>query len=55
MQLPPFIKQIDDKISGWPDNVLTIVLIGLGVFAIVVALKGRPTYKAALAAWFIAP
>lgn len=55
MNLPPVIKQLDQKLQGLPDQTLSVILILLGIFAIVVAIKGRPVYKAALAAWFIAP
>ena len=55
MGLPPFIKQLDDRLKGLPDSTLTVILIALGLFAIAVAIKGRPVFKAALAAWFIAP
>lgn len=55
MALPPFIKQLDDKLKGLPDSTLTIILIAIGFIAIAVALKGRPVVKAAFAAWFIAP
>lgn len=55
MELPPIIKQLDKKLEGLPDKTLTVILIALGLFAIIVAIKGRPVSKAILAAWFIAP
>lgn len=53
--LPPIIQQLDKKLEGYPDQTLTVILIALGLFAFAVAIKGTPTLKAALAAWFIAP
>lgn len=55
VKLPPLIKQLDAYLEGIPDTILSVILIALGTFAIVVAFFGRPTLKAALAAWFIAP
>lgn len=55
LNLPPLIQQLDQKLEGLPDQTLTVILIVLGLFAIMVALYARPVFKAALAAWFIAP
>jgi hypothetical protein len=55
VELPPFIKQLNDWLAGEPDNVLTIILLALAAFAVGVALFGKPAFKAVLAAWFIAP
>jgi hypothetical protein len=55
MQLPPFIKELDEKLEGLPDDILSVILIALGLLAIGTAIWGRPTFKALLAAWFIAP
>lgn len=55
MQLPPLIKQLDESLQGLPDRLLTIILVGLGLLAIIVGLSAKPVFKAALAAWFIAP
>lgn len=53
--LPPLIQQLDAKLEGLPNQVLTVLLIVLGLFAIMVAVAAPPTFKAVLAAWFIAP
>ena len=55
MELPPIIKQLDEKLAGAPDNVLTTLLIVLGMVVLFVAIKGTPTMKAAVAAWVILP
>ena len=55
MQLPPIIKQIEAALEGEPDNILTLILLGIAAFTILVALFGKPVLKAAVAAWFIAP
>lgn len=54
-QLPPLIKELDQQLEGLPDVALSWLLIGIAIFAVIVALYGRPVLKAALAAWFIAP
>ena len=55
MALPPLIEQLDKKLEGLPDQALTVILLLLAAFAVFVAFYGRPVFKAALAAWFIAP
>lgn len=55
LQLPPFIKTIDAALMGYPDAILSAILIGIGVFAILVGLYGNPSFKTVLAAWLIAP
>jgi len=55
MNLPPIIRQLNDRLAGWPDEGLTALLILIAVFTVVVALKGPPLFKAGVAAWFIAP
>ena len=55
MNLPPIIQQLDRRLEGLPDQTLSCILVILGLLAIVIGLWGRPVYKAALAAWFIAP
>jgi hypothetical protein len=55
VQLPPFIKEFDKVLTGYPDAIISAILIGLGVFAILVGLYGKPSYKVALTAWYIAP
>lgn len=55
MSLPPFIKELDEKLEGLPDTLLSVILVSLGLFAIGVAIWGRPTLKALVAAWYLAP
>lgn len=49
------IKEIDRDLEGLPNNALTWILAGIGVFAIIIAFVGNPSTKAILAAWLIAP
>lgn len=55
MRLPPLINELNQKLAGFPDQTLTLVLLALAGFAIWIALTGSAVEKAALAAWFIAP
>jgi hypothetical protein len=55
MQLPPIIKQLEQRLEGEPDNVLTLILLLIAAFTVIVALSGNPLVKAVVAAWFIAP
>jgi len=55
MQLPPVIKQVDQALTGLPDDALTFILLVIAAFAVFVALSDRPILKAAVAAWFIVP
>lgn len=50
-----WILRIDKALAGQPDTVLTLLLLGLAGAALLVAITGNPTTKAALAAWFILP
>jgi len=49
------VKEIDRDLKGVPDRTLTWVLLGIGVFTIIMAFTGNPSTKAILAAWLIAP
>ncbi|HEY7419300.1 MAG TPA: hypothetical protein VH593_29220 [Ktedonobacteraceae bacterium] len=50
-----FIRQIDAKLKGAPDNVLTVGLIIAGILAWIVAIYANPTTKALVLTWVIAP
>lgn len=50
-----WILRIDKALAGAPNHVLTLLLIGLAAAALLVALVGNPTAKAAVAAWFLLP
>lgn len=50
-----WILKLNKTLAGAPNHVLTLLLIGLAAAAMLVALMGNPTMKAALAAWFILP
>lgn len=49
------VTWLNDKLEGWPSSWLTWLLIGVALFAVVVAIKGKPVTKALVAAWMIAP
>lgn len=51
----PLVKKLNEKLEGLPDNILTVMLIALALFALGTAIWGKPAQKALLAAWFIAP
>jgi len=51
----PGIKQLNDALKGAPEDVLTVLLIGLAIIAIVAALFAPPAFKAAVIAWFSLP
>lgn len=55
MHLPPIIKQLEQMLEGEPDNILTLILLGIAAFTVIVALSDKPLLKAVVAAWFIAP
>lgn len=55
MPLPPLIKQIDQRLQGLPDRVLTILLIVAALVLVAIALRGQPVLKAIALAWVIAP
>ena len=50
-----WILKLNKTLAGAPNEALTLVLVGLASVALLVALVGNPTMKAALAAWFILP
>lgn len=51
----PLIRDIDAALHGYPESILAVILFGLAIVAIVVALFGNPTLKAAVSAWMILP
>lgn len=55
MNLPPLIRELNQKLQGYPDRVLTLILYGLAALAVYVGTFGNSVTKAVLAAWFIAP
>jgi len=46
---------INDAIEGWPDKVLTILILLSAAAAIVIALAGTPAMKGITLAWIIIP
>jgi len=50
-----FIKDLDKKLEGAPNHVLTASLIIAGIVAWIVALFFNPTTKAAVLSWMILP
>lgn len=50
-----WLKDFDRKLAGLPDNLLTVSLLLAGIFAILIAVYGTPSFKVATLAWMIAP
>lgn len=50
-----WILRIDKALAGAPNELLTLLLIALAGVALLIAITGNPTAKAAVAAWFILP
>jgi hypothetical protein len=55
MKKPAFLDNLDTKLKGQPENVITFLLIGLAFTIVIIALKGSPTLKAATLAWVMLP
>lgn len=49
------LRRVDAALEGAPDQVLTWGLVGIAGLALVVAIWGRPAFKAAVLAWLAAP
>jgi hypothetical protein len=52
---PRILQAVDQKLLGWPDRVLTFVLLIIAVLVVIVALRGKPYAKAFVATWLLAP
>ena len=50
-----FVKELDEKLEGAPNHVLTAGLILAGIVAWIVAIFMNPTTKAAVLSWMILP
>jgi hypothetical protein len=50
-----FLADIDHALLGAPDNLITVGLILSGIFAWLVAIYGRPAFKAAVLGWILVP
>jgi hypothetical protein len=50
-----FIKNLDRKLEGAPNSVLTAALILAGIIAWIVAIFMNPTTKAVVLSWMILP
>ena len=55
MELPPIIKQANDTMQGWPEYVVTGLLIAAAVLIIIIALFSSPLVKAVALAWILMP
>lgn len=49
------ISRLNHALDGTPDTVLTVGLVGIGLFAFWLALAAPPAFKAAALAWFVFP
>lgn len=54
MSLHP-LNRLEGWLQGWPESSLTILLLLLAAVIVLVALRGRPLLKAAVAAWVVFP
>jgi hypothetical protein len=50
-----FWQQVNDKLTGWPDNALTIAMIGAAGLLVIGAVAMPPQWKAATLAWILFP
>lgn len=50
-----WITNLDKKLEGAPNSVLTVGLIITGIVAWLVAIFANPTTKAVVLAWMVAP
>jgi hypothetical protein len=50
-----YIRDLDRKLEGAPNSVLTVGLLIAGIVAWIVALFLNPTTKAAVLSWMILP
>jgi len=51
----PIIGHLKQYLSGAPNEVLTVLLLGLSFVIAIVAFSNNPVLKAAVAAWVIVP
>jgi len=49
------ITKFNKMLAGWPGAALTGLLIGLSAIGLLVAWRGNPELKAALAAYWLLP
>lgn len=56
METPKLFKTAEKEIHGWPTEVITGMLLVIGVGLIVLAfVPGHPLFKAGVLAWVILP
>lgn len=48
-------KPVFDKIAGWSDAVLTILLLLIATIIVLAALSGKPMTKAVIFGWIVLP
>lgn len=46
---------LNEKLGGWPDEWLTLLLVLIAVFLVFVAWKSSPLTKAVIATWVLLP
>lgn len=51
----PIMREFNGYLKGAPDKVLTALLLGVAIAAVIVALVGNPVFKAAFLAWALLP
>lgn len=50
-----FLAKIDKILAGWPDRLLSGILLSIAAFCILIAWRGSATLKAFFASWFLLP
>lgn len=49
------IRDLEARLQGWPDTLLTVALVGAGALLILAAFTAPTTLKAILLAWVVFP
>lgn len=49
------LDRLNSTLQGYPNELLTLLLVALGLFALVIAFGATPAMKAFVATWFVAP
>lgn len=50
-----FLTKLDRILAGWPDKILSGLLLTIAAFCVLLAWKGKAAIKAFFAAWFLLP
>ncbi len=53
--MPPWVKGLDNVLSGYPEGVITAILLAIGVLCITVAIFTDASMKILLTAYLLTP